>query len=131
MVLRMFATVLFTQLLVTLVFMMARTAWPAMTMLATKWAASSVGCKIVESWPTSKASVLLWDPFRFHFPINVFIPISNMEKRDTGNRNCQNFDLRRHMKLEPKEIFNDFAISRDRLMKSIQTCFILKVCARK
>ena len=33
----------------------------------------------------------------------------------TGNRNCQNFDpnVRRLTKLEPNEIFNDFAISRE------------------
>ena len=33
----------------------------------------------------------------------------------TGNRNCQNFDpnARRLTKLEPNEIFNDFAISRE------------------
>ena len=33
----------------------------------------------------------------------------------TGNRNCQNFDLdaRRLTKLEPNEIFNEFAISRE------------------
>ena len=33
----------------------------------------------------------------------------------TGNRNCQNFDPnpRRFTKLEPNEIFNDFAISRE------------------
>ena len=32
----------------------------------------------------------------------------------TGNRNCQNFDpnARRFTKLEPNEIFNDIAISR-------------------
>ena len=33
----------------------------------------------------------------------------------TGNRNCQHFDpnARRLTKLEPNEIFNDFAISRE------------------
>ena len=33
----------------------------------------------------------------------------------TGNRNCQNFDpnARIFTKLEPSEIFNDFAISRE------------------
>ena len=32
-----------------------------------------------------------------------------------GNRNCENFDpiARRFTKLEPHEIFNDFAISRE------------------
>ena len=36
-------------------------------------------------------------------------------KKYTGNRNCQNFDpaARRLTKLEPNEIFNDFAISRE------------------
>ena len=44
-----------------------------------------------------------------------------------------NFDpnARRPKKLEPNEIFNDFAISREHLMTSIQTLFILKVWTRK
>ena len=40
--------------------------------------------------------------------------ILDQEEVFTGNRNCENFDpnARRLMKLEPNEIFNDFAVSR-------------------
>ena len=49
----------------------------------------------------------------------------------TGNRNCQNFDpnARRFTKLEPNEIFNDFAISRVPFDEI--DFFILKVWTRK
>ena len=47
-----------------------------------------------------------WKPFRKYFFV---------WKVYTGNRICQNFDLnaRRLTKIEPNEIFNDFAISRE------------------
>ena len=52
---------------------------------------------------------------------------------NTGNRNCQNFDpnARRLTKLEPNEIFNDFAISREPFDEIDSNFFILKVWTRK
>ena len=52
---------------------------------------------------------------------------------ECGFRNCQNFDpnARRLTKLEPNEIFNDFAISREPLDKIDSNFFTLKVWTRK
>ena len=46
----------------------------------------------------------------------------------TANRNCENFDpnARRLTKLEPNEIFNDFAISWDLFDEIDLNCFYFK-----
>ena len=51
----------------------------------------------------------------------------------TGNRNCQNFEpnARRLTKLEPNEVFNDFAMSREPFHEIDSNFFILKVWTRK
>ena len=49
----------------------------------------------------------------------------------TGNRNWENFDARMLTKLEPNEIFNDFAISREPFDEIDSNFCILKVWTRK
>ena len=65
--------------------------------------------------------------------VNIIECGKKKKKVYTGNRNCQNFDpnARRFTKLEPNEIFNDFAISWEPFDEIDSNFFILKVWTRK